>query len=654
MTDSISEAASSMVHPPKGRPLRVLLRVKVALFVIVPLLLVGMSLSIIFGVEQSRNMMEEFQSHGETLATILADTSQPLVIKNTASSRKQLQDLTDIVTSDKESAVTSVIVMNEDGDQLTGSGAAEEVPKGIIEKAVASEDGKIVEFFDSEIDHSKRIAISRPILARAILRSTSSAPSSPSSPAAPAAPGSAPAMPSSAPAAPPMPGSAPAAPPMPGSAPAVPGVALAFPGGGLKAPAIPDINLDDVIKDTRSGTVVVSVNRQAVLTMSRSTLLTGVGISAAVTMLAAALSLWLATYTLRPLRLVGSMLREIAKGEADLTKRIVVQSNDEIGDLANWFNEFVESIQNIIRQVTETANRVVVTSEELGATSQEVTAGAQEISSAVHAIARGVLNQQARVKETSIIMDQMSRALHEVSSGARNATETSSQTRDIASLNRIDIESANQVLLRITEFIRSSGESISSLNESSKMIGAAADVIRNMARTTNLLSLNASIEAARATSEGKGFGVVAEEIGNLARQSAVATDEIDVMIRSLRRGVEAVVEEMKGGERQIRNVGDVSGRAGEALQRIIEAVEQVAVTVQQISASIERQVEGTEKLVKALDEIASVAEDVSASTEQVSAAAEQQNNSMERMSASAQDLSAMADDLQRLVHRFKI
>jgi len=622
----------------KNGSIRMPLKVKTALFVIVPIILVGISLTIVFWLSQKKVMVRDFERTGDSLASVLAKISRFGVMQGNV---KELQGLAEGVTGDE--SFTSVMILNDKGRVLADDGG-DEVPEHVVREVVEKLDPPAI-YYRSEANGERRIAIAVPILGSGELTQVQDLPKASPGPAAVPLPEAPP-----APVAPEAPSADVPAPPLPGSdAPGLPAEAPA-----MVAPKVPELNDERRLRDARTGTVIVSVNMELILQRSTGTLLTGILVSGVVTFVAAGVSWLLATLTLRPLEQVGVMLREIAKGEADLTQRINVTSSDEIGDLAKWFNEFIESIQNIIRLVAGTANRVVNTAEELGATSEEVTAGAQEISSAVHAIARGVINQQDRVRETSLIMEEMSRALHNVAIGSQNAAEISNQTREIASSNRYDIDSANQVLLEVSDFIRTSGESISSLNESSKKIGAAADVIRGVARTTNLLSLNASIEAARASEEGKGFGVVAEEIGNLARQSAVATDEIDSMIRALRRDVEGVVEEMESGERQIRNVGDVSGRAGKALERIMEAVEEVAVTVQQISTSIQKQVEGTEKLVTALDAIASVAEDVSASTEEVSAAADQQNQSMDRMSASAQDLSMMADDLQKLVHRFRI
>lgn len=267
----------------------------------------------------------------------------------------------------------------------------------------------------------------------------------------------------------------------------------------------------------------------------------------------------LSRYVLSPLSKVSDAMAEIAQGGGDLTRRLNIQSNDEVGELANTFDRFVANLQILVKGIVENAERLSVCAEEIRKHSDNNVSETQL--------------QLAEIEEVSAALSQMSKATEEVS---HNAVQTSDKTKSCNEL----ASSGNQIVQKTVDDIHSLGESIgetstkiSELNEKSELINTVLTVIKGIAEQTNLLALNAAIEAARAGEQGRGFAVVADEVRALAQRTQDSTKEIEAIINDLQASSEDASKLMLTTKDRLGATIDESSHAIAALEDIIRNIQ---------------------------------------------------------------------------------
>jgi len=300
----------------------------------------------------------------------------------------------------------------------------------------------------------------------------------------------------------------------------------------------------------------------------------------------------------RPLRQAVDMLRDIAEGEGDLTKRLTVHSQDEIGMLAQWFNTFMDKLQAIIGQVKNTAAQVASASQQVSVAGEQMSAGSQQ--------------QASSLEETAASLEEITSTIRQNADNAQHANQLALNSREIA-------ERGGQV----------ASSAISAMNEisqSSKKISDISSVINEIAFQTNLLALNAAVEAARAGEQGRGFAVVAVEVRNLAQRSATATKEIKALISD-------ATQKVQDGTMLV-------SKSGQALEEIVTSVKQVTGIMGEIARASREQANGIEQVNRAVTQMDQVVQSNAAQTEE--------------LSSTAQTLTVQAEQVQILVGRFRV
>jgi methyl-accepting chemotaxis protein len=307
-----------------------------------------------------------------------------------------------------------------------------------------------------------------------------------------------------------------------------------------------------------------------------------------------------------------NMVEDLAEGEGDLTKRLEIVSRDELGELAKWFNTFLDEIHHIISQVAGTAEQVASASEVLNTTSHQITANSEETSAQADVVSKASVGVSQNLQTVATGAAEMENSIKEI---ARNATE------------------AAKVATSAVKVAEATTATVSKLGESSTEIGQVIKVITSIAQQTNLLALNATIEAARAGEAGKGFAVVANEVKELAKETAKATEDISRKIEAIQTDTKAAVDAIASISGVINRVNDISGT-------IATAVEEQNATTNEMSRNVS---EAALRSGEITSNIAGVAEAAQGATR---GAADTQKAS--------QQLVEMSTQLSSLVGQFKI
>lgn len=388
------------------------------------------------------------------------------------------------------------------------------------------------------------------------------------------------------------------------------------------------------------------------LSAANKILLTGVVITLGAIMLAVIVGLMLAKIFTKPLLRLNEATARLADG--DLTVTVDIKSADEIGQLAQSFNSMAANLKALIRGVINTADHVAASAEELTATSTEAERAISQISGTVNEFAQGAQQQTSDVSDMVHIVDGLTETAQMVSAKAQTASTLSREMAEAAHAGEQATGNAIRNINEIKEVTENTSAAVSSLGVKSQQIGQIVDVITGIAGQTNLLALNAAIEAARAGEQGRGFAVVADEVRKLAEQSEQAARQISDIIQEIREQTDEAIVAMKEGNIKVKTGVEVVKTAGDTLNSIIAKVENSVHTMQDIAAAVEQQVAGTRTVAASTEHIAVIARQSSANAEHTAASTQEITASMTEISGAAHGLANAATELQSLVAKFRI
>ena len=319
-------------------------------------------------------------------------------------------------------------------------------------------------------------------------------------------------------------------------------------------------------------------------------------------------------------------LKEMASGEGDLTQRLKTTSSDEIGVLVTQFNRFVEKLQLIISNINNSTVLLASAAEEMSLVSAESS--------------KNMSRQTMETEQVATAMNEMTATVQEVTNSAQTAASSAVEASSAADNGQQIVGKTVSAINTLAGEVEHAASVISRLEKDTETIGGVLDVIRGISEQTNLLALNAAIEAARAGEQGRGFAVVADEVRTLAGRTQDSTTEIQSMIESLQSGAAEAVKVMGNGEEKAKDGVEQAAQAGAALQEINGAVSSIRDMNMHIASAAEEQ--------------GNVAEEINRNIHTINEIGVQTTQSAEQAAHASQEISNLANELQQEVGQFKV
>ncbi|MGD6967731.1 methyl-accepting chemotaxis protein [Rossellomorea vietnamensis] len=355
---------------------------------------------------------------------------------------------------------------------------------------------------------------------------------------------------------------------------------------------------------------------------------------------------------IKPLSTLSHLAQTIADGDLNV-EEIKTKSKDEVAVLTKSFNKMSHNLKSLLQSVHQASENVAASSEQLLASAAQTNTATQQVSASVDEIASGGEHQLRQVQESTQAITEVAGGIQLIANTSASVGKSSDETSQKSQTGEDNITQALSQMKTIEQNVSKTAHAIKKLDDRSKEIENIVAAITNISSQTNLLALNAAIEAARAGEHGKGFAVVADEVRKLAEESNKSAQQITGLIQSIQADTLTTVDQMNQVTEDVNTGVSLIEHTGRTFKDILESAQNVASQVQEVTGVSEQMAASAQQVSASFEAFSSISENAASRTQTVAGLAEEQSASMEEITASAESLSKLAQDLQEQLGRFK-
>lgn len=354
----------------------------------------------------------------------------------------------------------------------------------------------------------------------------------------------------------------------------------------------------------------------------------------------------------KPLKDIQELFTRVERG--DFTVEGNYRSNDEIGRLTSSFNTMIVGLKSIIQKASDTSQYVAASSEQLSISAEQSARASEHVSVTIQELAEGADKQVTSISDSTNVIQDMTETTNQINQSVERVFVTSQDTSQMSVEGTKAIKKVNDQMQTIHTSVGFLVETFKGLTERSNEIGNITDVITSIAGQTNLLALNAAIEAARAGEQGKGFAVVADEVRKLAEQSASSAEQITKLIGLIQRETEQTMETVLSTTEEVKEGLVVVEEAGSSFNKIDSSVQTIVSQAEAVNRLVQKLILGASSVQEEINKVKGVAEAAAANSLTIRSSTQEQLASMEEISSSSLSLAQTVEELQLLIKKFKI
>ncbi|WP_155593537.1 methyl-accepting chemotaxis protein [Lysinibacillus cavernae] len=397
----------------------------------------------------------------------------------------------------------------------------------------------------------------------------------------------------------------------------------------------------------------ITVVGNDVVTTSSNNRTIGIVVSSILTIAGILIAIITASTISKPVTVVANRMKELADGNFQLDP-LPVKTRDEIGTLMTSANDMNVQLKQTIRSIYTVSETVAASSEELAQSSNEVQAGTEQITVTMQELASGTETQASTTGDLAETMTAFKRSIHETTQEGTELKEHSSHVQNLTVSGKNLMVQSTKQMAAINGIVLDSVKKVESLNEQSAEISKLVSVIDDISNQTNLLALNAAIEAARAGEHGKGFAVVADEVRKLAEQVQFSVTDISTIVHRIQGETSNVTSALQMGYEEVKRGTTQLDQTNETFEQISNAVEDMIDNITTISTNLNHLAQNSETINASIDDMASISQESAAGVEQTTATVEETAATMDEIARSANQLAGMAEELNSQLQQFKI